>query len=94
MLTTDGINLSAKSANDDGTLWELEFNVKLKINTKDKIIAYLEQSGGSSHLHDKSDPNEIRSILNISKKTFKNTIGILYKEKKIIIKNDGIELVK
>jgi predicted RNA-binding protein (virulence factor B family) len=63
------------------------------VNSKDTIINYLNQHGGKSHLHDKSSPEEIKRILGMSKKTFKSSIGILYKEKLILIKEDGIELV-
>ncbi len=63
------------------------------VEAKDIIIDMLEKRGGKSHLHDKSDPQEIRKILGMSKQTFKNSIGMLYKERKIIIKKDGIELV-
>ena len=34
ILTTEGINLSAKSANDSGTLWELELVEILKVSIK------------------------------------------------------------
>lgn len=63
------------------------------VNAQDKIMAYLQQLGGKSPLHDKSSPDEIRNTLNMSKQTFKNTIGILYRSKKITIHKDGIELV-
>ena len=62
------------------------------INSKDKILAYLEENGGKSHLHDKSSPQEIREILGMSKQTFKNTIGMLYRERKIVITKTGIHL--
>lgn len=61
--------------------------------SKPKIMQYLRANDGICHLHDKSDPEEIRKIFGMSKKTFKSAIGMLYKDKKIIIKNDGIELV-
>lgn len=57
------------------------------------ILEMLERNGGKSDLHDKSSPDEIRQVLNMSKKTFKNAIGILYKERKIVINKDGIEQV-
>jgi len=63
------------------------------VNSKDKIIAYLKENGGSSHLHDKSPPQEIRETLGMSKQTFKNTIGMLYRERKIVITKSGIKLV-
>lgn len=59
-----------------------------------KIIKMLETSGGISKLHDKSSPEDIKQALGMSKKSFKNAIGMLYKAKKIIIKKDGIELTK
>ena len=62
--------------------------------SKPKIMQYLRANEGKCHLHDKSDPEEIRRVLGMSKKTYKSAIGMLYKDKKIIINNDGIELVK
>ena len=64
------------------------------VNSKDKILAYLKENGGTSHLHDKSSPNEIREILGMSKQTFKNTIGMLYRERKIVFTKTGISLKK
>jgi predicted RNA-binding protein (virulence factor B family) len=60
--------------------------------SQQKILDYLKEKGGKSHLHDKSSPDEIRDELGMSKKSFKNTIGMLYKAKKIVIKDTGIEL--
>src|SRR5690606_23553894 len=53
----------------------------------------LEASGGFLPLHDKSDPDSIKNLLGMSKKSFKKAIGTLYKDKQIIIKEDGIELI-
>lgn len=53
----------------------------------------LEAAGGFLPLHDKSDPDEIRDQLGMSKKSFKKAIGTLYKDRQIIIKEDGIELI-
>jgi predicted RNA-binding protein (virulence factor B family) len=44
-------------------------------------------------LHDKSSPEEIKKILGMSKKHFKQSIGQLYKLKQIKLLNNGIELV-
>lgn len=57
-----------------------------------KILQELRDHGGKLELHDKSSPDEIRDILLMSKKVFKKAIGSLYKEKKILIKEDGIYL--
>jgi len=43
-------------------------------------------------LHDKSSPESIKELLGMSKKHFKQSIGQLYKAKKIRIKDNGIEL--
>lgn len=61
-------------------------------NAQDVIINYLSKNGGKSKLHDKSSPDEIAQALNMSKKSFKSAIGMLYKQKRILIHKDGIEL--
>lgn len=53
----------------------------------------LEAAGGFLPLHDKSDPEEIKNMLGMSKKSFKKAIGTLYKDRQIVIREDGIELV-
>ncbi len=52
----------------------------------------LEAAGGFLPLHDKSAPDEIKNKLGMSKKSFKKAIGTLYKDKQIVLKEDGIEL--
>lgn len=44
-------------------------------------------------LNDKSSPYDIEQKFGVSKKVFKKSIGKLYKEKLIKIKEDGIELI-
>lgn len=44
------------------------------------------------HLSDKSSPEEIREILGMSKKTFKQAIGKLYRWRRITIGEESIEL--
>lgn len=58
----------------------------------DQIYELLQRSEGYLDLHDKSDPNEIRARLEMSKKTFKKAIGLLYKNDMIRIEDDGIYL--
>jgi len=53
----------------------------------------LEAAGGFLPLHDKTDPETIKNQLGMSKKSFKKAIGTLYKDKQILIKEDGIELI-
>jgi|TARA_R110000868_G_scaffold3811_12_gene23529 uncharacterized protein len=55
----------------------------------EKLVA----NGGVLNLHDKSDPEDIKRMLQMSKKTFKKGVGALYKERKIEIKSDSIRLI-
>lgn len=57
-----------------------------------KILNYLKENNGVILLHDKSNPDEIKELLNMSKNSFKKAIGRLYKEGKIILKENSIEL--
>lgn len=65
---------------------------KVTDNTS-KIIEELRYNNGFLGLNDKSHPDEIKTVLGMSKKTFKQIIGVLYKERKILIKEDGIHLL-
>lgn len=56
------------------------------------ILDELKKNNGKLSLTDNSQPNEILTQLQMSKKTFKKAIGGLYKQKKIRIEKDGIYL--
>lgn len=58
-----------------------------------KILRLLNQNDGYLPYYDKSDPEEIYSVFGMSKKTFKMTVGNLYKQKKISLEKTGIRLV-
>lgn len=62
-------------------------------STFDKILEHLNKVGGKSKFGDKSPPEDIKREFQISKKVFKQAIGGLYKQGKIRITKDGIELV-
>ena len=57
------------------------------------ILDELKASRGFLRLNDDSNPEDIKTVLKMSKKTFKKAIGTLYKEKLIQIKEDGIYLI-
>ncbi len=57
------------------------------------ILEELKAAGGFLPLHDKSDPDAIKNELGMSKKSFKKAIGTLYRDKQIVLKEGGIELV-
>lgn len=57
------------------------------------ILEKLKENEGFLPLSDKSDPDDIKHHLEMSKKTFKKAIGGLYKQKLISIEEKGIRLV-
>lgn len=57
------------------------------------ILEKLESNYGLLYLSDKSEPEEIKLELQMSKKNFKKAIGGLYRDKKIEILEDKIRLV-
>src|SRR5690606_39145723 len=56
------------------------------------VLEELKDSNGFLRLTDNSHPEEIKSVLKMSKKAFKKAIGSLYKQKIISLKEDGIYL--
>ncbi|MBA3829171.1 MAG: RNA-binding protein [Taibaiella sp.] len=58
----------------------------------DKILRLLQENNGYLPYHDKSTPDEIYAFFGMSKKTFKMTIGTLYKQKKIELTKTGMKL--
>ncbi len=59
----------------------------------EKIIQLLKENKGFIAVNDKSSPEMIKALFNISKKSFKKAIGSLYKKHLIEFKNDGIKLI-
>lgn len=59
----------------------------------DKILRLLKENNGYLPYHDKTDPQEIYNFFGMSKKTFKMTIGGLYKRQKIKLEPTGIRLL-
>ena len=62
------------------------------LTTTEKILEHLKAHGGKSGFNDNSSPGDIKTEFQISKKVFKQAIGRLYKEHKIKITDEGIEL--
>lgn len=58
------------------------------------ILDVLNDNSGFIPLTDKSDPEIIKSDLQMSKKSFKKAIGSLYKQHIVDLKEDGIYLTK
>ncbi len=60
----------------------------------EQILKELQANGGFIDLNDKSDPEDIKEVFQLSKKSFKKAIGSLYKARKITIEQDGIRIVE
>lgn len=58
-----------------------------------KILQLLDDNNGYLPYNDKSNPDDIYAFFGMSKKTFKMTLGNLYKSRKIDITTSGIKLV-
>lgn len=56
------------------------------------LLEYLKAHEGVSSITDKSSPDSIKDEFGMSKKAFKRAVGILYKQKLIILAPDKIEL--
>lgn len=58
-----------------------------------KILRLLQENQGFLPFHDKSDPEAIYDFFGMSKKTFKMTVGNLYKQRKVEFVDGGIRSV-
>ncbi len=91
----DKLNAYIVKVRDDGKI-DLRLNAatyKQALELTAQILAKLEQNGGKLALTDKSSPEQIYASFGVSKKAFKQAIGTLYKDKKIVIAEHGIILV-
>ncbi len=59
----------------------------------EKILRLLKENNGFLPYHDKSDPDTIYDFFGMSKKTFKMTLGNLYKGKKVSLEDGGVRLI-
>ncbi|UZO79524.1 S1-like domain-containing RNA-binding protein [Aquimarina sp. ERC-38] len=60
----------------------------------EQILKELKAHGGFIDLNDKSDPEAIKEVFQLSKKSFKKAIGNLYKSRLITIDTEGIHLIE
>ncbi len=91
----DGLTAYIKTHREDGkidlTLRKPGYDEVLQ--SRDFLLDKLNSEGGFLPFNDKSDPNEIRKVFGISKRTFKAAVGSLLKEKVIEFVNNGIQLI-
>jgi len=80
---------------DDGKI-DLRLNsttYKQALELTEQVLKKLQQNGGKLALTDKSSPELIYAAFGVSKKAYKQALGTLYKDKKIVILEAGIILV-
>jgi uncharacterized protein len=65
---------------------------KLQPDLIERIMTYLENNHGRCELSDKSSPEAIQATFQVSKKNFKKAISTLYRERKVVIHPDHVEL--
>lgn len=63
-------------------------------NEAEKIMRLLQENNGCLPYSDKSEPAAIYDFFGMSKKTFKMTLGALYKQRKIDFAKNGIVAIK
>ncbi|MDP2088048.1 MAG: DNA-binding protein [Flavobacteriaceae bacterium] len=86
-----------KNIREDGkidiSLQPQGFRNVIELNME-KVLDSINEHNGFLPLTDKSTPGAIKRELEMSKKSFKSAVGGLFKQKKIIIREDGIILNK
>lgn len=64
----------------------------VKQELTERIIAHLEEHGGQSAITDKSPPEAIKRLFQVSKGHYKRALGQLYKQRRIVIEPGCIRL--
>ncbi len=81
----------------EGNLIDLslqKIGFKHVLSSTDTILEFLKTNDGFMPFTDKSSPDIIERKFNMSKSTFKKTIGILYRQRKVTMEENGIRLVE
>ena len=81
----------------EGNLVDLslqKIGFKHVLSSTDIIMGYLKEHDGYLELTDKSSPDLIERRFNMSKATFKKSLGILYRQRLVTLHEDGVRLVK
>jgi uncharacterized protein len=91
----DKVHARIKEIKKDGKI-DLSIREKAfkeKISDSQIIYEYIVSKGGYIEMNDKSPPEKIKEIFNISKLSFKRALGMLLKEKKIVFDKNGVKAV-
>ncbi|MDA0707773.1 MAG: S1-like domain-containing RNA-binding protein [Proteobacteria bacterium] len=83
-----------KEPREDGlinlTLQKLSYEVRHDL--AERIIIYLEENGGRMKLTDKSSPEDIYQLFQVSKSNFKKALGKLFKQERIVFHEKSVKL--
>lgn len=60
----------------------------------DAVLAHLAENNGTMSVTDKSSPEDVMKAFSCSKKDFKKALGLLYKQRRIVVSDDKISLTK
>ncbi|ROR21920.1 hypothetical protein EDD66_11930 [Mobilisporobacter senegalensis] len=91
----DSVEARVINVREDGKL-DLSIREKSYIQMdidSQTILGKLEANGGHLNFNDKSDPEKIKQEFNLSKNAFKRATGRLLKEGKVILTEDGMNLI-
>lgn len=79
------VNVYVKKIREDGKIdvTMKDTNGRRAKSTADVILDLMRENDGQISLNDKSSPDDIAKFVGCSKKDFKKSIGLLYKERKI-----------
>lgn len=85
-----------KKVRDDGKidLTLKDTNGRRANSTADKILEVMRANGGVTGFTDKSSPEDIARVFGCSKKDFKKAVGLLYKNRQIILGPGEMRLTK
>ncbi len=91
----DVINARVTAVLEDGKLsLSVREKAYIQMNSDaDKILEMIENAGGRLDFNDKASPELIREKTGMSKNEFKRAVGNLYKQRLIVIEEDGIRKV-
>lgn len=89
------LNGYVRAVREDGKIdlgLDLAGHTRIDANAE-RVFTALNKAGGRMPFHDESSPEEIREAFGMSKKAFKQAIGSLFKERRIVITAYGIRVV-
>lgn len=91
----DELDFRIKRIREDGKIdLSLRDRGHLQMSKDEEVIfKKLQENGGFLPISDSSDPEVIRKVLNMSKAGFKRAAGGLYRQRLILIQEDGITLL-